>query len=147
MVARAYIRHPSDMPIELVALSENSQSEDSSLDGAVSQAHDVSLGGLSFSSPEPLEVGAIVNVRIPVVSPAFEARARVIWCISRPDRYEAGIEFVDVEDAYRARMVEQICHIEHYRLWVEEVEGRSLDTEMAAQEWIGKYASDFPNIT
>ncbi len=167
MAARAYIRHPSDMPIEFVPIEQSHRasnvadkgslgcnepvmavdsSTDSSGYSATSKAHDISLGGLSFSCPEPLQVDSVVRVRIPVVTPAFEAKARVIWCISRPDRYEAGIEFIDVEDAYRARMVEQICHIEHYRLWVEEVEGRQLDTEMAAREWIGKYASDFPNI-
>jgi hypothetical protein len=80
------------------------------------------------------------------VEPPFEAEARVIWCLARPDRYEAGIEFVDEQDAYTARMVEQICHIEHYRLWVREVEGRDLDGERAAMEWISKYAKDFPHI-
>lgn len=107
---------------------------------------DVSLGGLSFGSKERLAVGTKVKIRIPVVNPPFEAEARVIWCLSRPDRYEAGIEFTSAEDAYTARMVEQICHIEHYRLWVKEVEGRDLDAEGAANEWIGKYAKDFPNI-
>jgi hypothetical protein len=136
----------SNRPV-IAADSVDDRSVISSVERAASIAHDISLGGLSFSCTEPLEVDSVVRVRIPVVTPAFEAKARVIWCISRPDRYEAGIEFVDVEDAYRARMVEQICHIEHYRLWVEEVEGRQLDTEMAAREWIGKYASDFPNIT
>lgn len=139
MVARAYIRHPADMPIEFAPSAAN--------DLSVTKTHDISLGGLSFSSPQALPVGSIVTVKIPVVSPAFEAKAKVIWCISRPDTYEAGIEFVDVEDAYKARMVEQICHIEHYRLWVKEVEGRDLDTEAAAVEWIDKFAKDFPRLS
>jgi hypothetical protein len=139
MVARAYIRHPADMPIEFSPSAAN--------DLSVAKTHDISLGGLSFSSPKALPVGSVVTVKIPVVSPAFEAKAKVIWCISRPDTFEAGIEFVDVEDAYKARMVEQICHIEHYRMWVKEVEGRDLDTEAAAVEWIDKFAKDFPRLS
>ncbi len=136
---RAYIRHPADVPIEFAPLSEQ--------DGERSQAQDISLGGLSFSSSQRLRVGSLVKICIPIVEPPFEAEARVIWCLSRPDRYEAGIEFTSSQDAFTARMVEQICHIEHYRMWVKEVEGRDLDSEHAAAEWIAKYAQDFPNIT
>ena len=136
MVARAYIRHPSDMPIELSPLPGS--------DSVSSQTRDISLGGLSFHSARALDKGAQVSLRIPVVTPAFEANARVIWCQATKDGYEVGIEFTDGEDAYRARMVEQICHIEHYRLWVKEIEGRELNTESAALEWIGKYAHEFP---
>jgi len=135
---RAYIRHPSDVPIEFVPLS------DSPIIKSVVQ--DVSMGGLSFSSTERLSVGAVVRVRIPIVEPPFEAEAKVAWCLARPDCFEAGIEFIKEQDAFTARMVEQVCHIEHYRLWVQEVEGRTLDGEHAAQEWIGKFASDFPDI-
>lgn len=135
---RAYIRHPADVPIEFAQVSEHDKER--------TQAQDVSLGGLSFSSSKRLAVGTTVKIRIPIVEPPFEAEAKVIWCLARPDRYEAGIEFVNEQDAYTARMVEQICHIEHYRLWVKEVEGRDLDGESAAAEWISKYAKDFPNI-
>jgi hypothetical protein len=136
---RAYIRHPADVPIEFLPITD--------VEAVKTITQDVSLGGLSFSSKVKLPVGAIVKVRIPIVEPAFEADAKVIWCLSRPDRYEAGIEFISEQDAYTARMVEQVCHIEHYRMWVKEVEGRDLDGELAAEEWIGKFAHDFPDIT
>ena len=139
MVARAYIRHPSDMPIELAQVSsENAQ--------VCSLTKDISKGGLSFTSPRPFEIGGLVSVKIPITSPAFEAKATVIWCLATAEGYEIGVEFTAVEDAYRARMVEQICHIEHYRLWVKEVEGRDIDSEHAAKEWIGKFAEEFPVI-
>jgi hypothetical protein len=41
-------------------------------------------------------------------------------------------------------MIEQICHIEHYRKEVKLVEGRELSSEEAADEWITRYAGDFP---
>lgn len=152
---RAYIRHPADVPIEFTAVDELSPENGAESLGAEgghvalekSVAQDVSLGGLSFSSKHRLKVGSVVNIKIPIVDPPFEAQAKVIWCLSRPDRFEAGIEFTSREDAFTARMVEQVCHIEHYRMWVQEVEGRTIDGEHAAEEWIGKFAHDFPDIT
>ena len=41
-------------------------------------------------------------------------------------------------------MVEQICHIEHYKSEVLAREGRHLDGEQAAREWIQKFAHGFP---
>ncbi|WP_300318347.1 hypothetical protein [Accumulibacter sp.] len=43
-------------------------------------------------------------------------------------------------------MVEQIQHIEHYRQEVLLVEGRTLDGDSAALEWISRYAALFPSI-
>ena len=40
-------------------------------------------------------------------------------------------------------MVEQVCQIEHYRQAVLRQEGRALDGEAAAPEWIARYAADF----
>jgi hypothetical protein len=42
-------------------------------------------------------------------------------------------------------MVEQLCHIEHYRKEVRDTEGRILDGEAAAREWISKFAAKFPD--
>ena len=53
-----------------------------------------------------------------------------------------NIEFY-AQDLFKAKMVEQLSQIEHYRnrLWVEE--GRIIDGEQAAQEWIARYAKEF----
>lgn len=140
---RAYIRHPSDVPIEFIEIKA---ADPAAANTSSSLIQDVSQGGLCFGSQQKLEVGSRVSIRIPLVSPPFEAEARVVWCLSRSNGYENGIEFTNSDDAYSARMVEQICHIEHYRLWVKEVEGRDIPVDVAANEWIGKYAKDFPSI-
>jgi len=41
-------------------------------------------------------------------------------------------------------MIEQICHIDHYRKEVLEREGRQLSSAEAAMEWVTKFAQDFP---
>ena len=59
---------------------------------------------------------------------------------------ECGIvvEFLAQDNAFRARMVERICHIENYRSEIFLTEGWVLTSEEAAIEWIRKFASDFP---
>jgi hypothetical protein len=136
-VMRQFIRHPVDVPIEIRT--------EHSVPAAEVQTHDISLGGLAVRSAQPVTPGALIEVRIPYVEPAFEARARVAWC--KPNDgggHELGVSFLDAEDAFLARMVEQVCYIEDYRKSVERLEGRHLSSEDAAHEWIEKYAAKFP---
>ncbi|MFP5507066.1 MAG: PilZ domain-containing protein [Gammaproteobacteria bacterium] len=135
---RSYIRHPADIPIECRP-SPAAAAETRRL-------RDVSCGGLSFIARAALEPGAVITVRIDCVDPVFEAQCRVSWCRRLQDAYLVGAEFLHAQDEYRARMVEQICHIEHYRNEVLAREGRALTGEQAAREWIGKYAQDFPGL-
>jgi hypothetical protein len=136
---RQFIRHPVDVPIEI--------DTDESGPPSALHTHDISRGGLAFRCDFEVMPGSHVEVRIPYVKPAFEARARVVWC--RPHdatSYELGVTFLDAEDAFLARMVEQVCHIEDYRQSVYRSEGRELSSEEAAMEWIEKYASEFPEM-
>ncbi|HHH47275.1 MAG TPA: PilZ domain-containing protein [Gammaproteobacteria bacterium] len=133
---RNYIRHPSDIPIDF-------QPEE------LAEAHserlkNVSQGGLAFYSSTPLSPGCLIRVKIPLVKPVFQAVGRVTWCHARDGHFEIGIEFLDQDDAFRARMVEQLCHIEHYRQQVLAEQGRQLSSEQAAAEWIQRFAPDFP---
>src|SRR3954468_24198217 len=125
---RQFIRHPVDVPIEIRT--------EHALPGAEVQTHDISLGGLAVHSAEPVEPGALIEVRIPYVEPAFQARARVAWC--RPRRggagHELGVSFLDAEDVFLARMVEQVCYIEDYRKSVAREQGRHMSSEEAARE-------------
>ncbi|MBS1208074.1 MAG: type pilus assembly PilZ [Proteobacteria bacterium] len=135
---RAYLRHPSEMPIRIHCEGQ--------LGKAMRRLRNVSIGGLACHSEEPLEVGSEVSVEIPIGLPPFHARGAVVWCRHAHSCYELGIQFVAHEDAFAARMVEQLCYIERYRREVREKEGRELDSTSAATEWIAKYAANFPRI-
>ena len=136
---RQFIRHPIAVPIQI--------SLDAALPPDPYRALDISAGGLALRSGCALPVGQPVSIRIRCVQPAFEATGRVAWCRAHPlSGYEVGVSFQDAEDAFRARMVEQICHIEDYRCAVQRLEGRRLELDEAALEWIARYADDFPQI-
>jgi hypothetical protein len=132
---RRFIRHPAEIPLEVL---------DHGPLGRLLLSN-VSEGGLCFLSGRPFALGAAVRLRIASVQPRFEAEARVTWCRAVEDGFEVGAQFLDDADAFRARMVEQVCHIERYRREVREREGRDLDGGAAAREWIDRYAAEFPD--
>ena len=136
---RSYIRHPSDIPIEY--------QEDTQYSGVSQERlNDISKGGLSFSSARKLSPGSVITIRFSCVQPEFEARVQVVWCHREGGGFVIGVAFTEASDVYRVRMIEQICHIKQYRAEVLATEGRQLDGEQAAREWIHKFADDFPDF-
>jgi hypothetical protein len=134
---RKFIRHPVDVPIE-VCIANNIATEDQTF------VSDLSAGGLALRSQLDLEPGTIVSIKIPYIQPQFETKAKVVWCRKRQEWLELGVEFLTFDDAFRARMVEQVCYIENYKELAKRNEGRDLTNEEAAAEWISQYAKDFP---
>jgi len=132
---RSFIRHPTDIPIEIRLEDRSCQHE---------PLRNVSRGGLCFLHPQAAPVGSQVVVRIALTSPPFEAACRVTWCQADGNAWQVGVEFLDQDILFRLRMVEQICHIEHYRRTVSESQGRALSSQEAALEWIERYAEAFP---
>ncbi len=138
MMPRKFIRHPSDIPIDynIEGLVENKKE----------YINDISSGGLSFKSKIELPKNSIINITIPITKPIYKFIARVVWCREQNNQFSIGVEFTDFGDIFKTRMVEQICHIEHYKKEIFEREGRILTGEEAALEWIKKYAAHFPKI-
>ena len=130
------------MPIQ-VTLDWVEDENDETVDQTITN---VSLGGLAFMSQQPLEVLQRVRVCIPLLQQDNHLVGNVVWCEKSGKGYEVGIEFEKSRDVFRLRMIEQICHIEHYRKEVERLEGRALSAQEAAGEWISKYAGDFPAL-
>jgi hypothetical protein len=134
---RRFIRHTADVPLEVRAVDERA--------GETLRGVNVSFGGLAFESDGPLAYGTTLEVRIDQVKPPFEAHARVVHCEPEGDHFCIGVQFLDASDAFRARMVEQVCSIDRYRRQVQEREGRELSSQEAAEEWIHRHASRFPD--
>lgn len=133
---RRYIRHPSDIPISYCLEESNEK---------VQRLKDVSRGGLCFSADCPLRKGAPIHIEIPMEESSYGADGMVAWCREEGDHFEVGVKFRDNSTSYNVRMVEQVCHIEHYRSEIYSTQGRELSSEEAAKEWIEKFAEDFPS--
>lgn len=134
---RQYIRHPSDIPIQW-------RLGDLAAPGS-EYLRNISEGGLAFISQHDIPVGALIDIHIPIRHPEVSIRGYVVWC--KPygvSEFEVGVRFTDADTRFRMRMVEQVCHIEHFKKEIFEREGRELTGEQAAMEWIKRYAKDFP---
>jgi hypothetical protein len=134
---RRYIRHPADIPIEVKVHGQTTHDTHNTVD--------LGIGGLAFRCARNFVEGDVVDIRIPFVYPPFQVEARVVWCKSREGSFILGVEFLNQDDAYMARMIEQVCHIENYRKTIYRTEERQLSPEEAAREWISKFAAKFPS--
>ncbi|MCD6308275.1 MAG: PilZ domain-containing protein [Candidatus Latescibacteria bacterium] len=134
---RQFIRHPSDIPIQYDIGDTAGRKEET--------LKDISHGGLSFTTGRCIEPGTGMTVHITIRKPPFNSRGVAAWCAKNDDgTFEVGVEFEEKKTDFTLRMVEQVCHIEHYKKEVKEREGRELSGREAAAEWIRKYAGDFP---
>jgi hypothetical protein len=133
-----YVRHPADIPINfrLGALGADHRE----------YARNIGQGGLCFLSPVHINPGTAIHIEIAVAEPTFRAEGMVVWCRRNEEEraFEVGVGFEGLQTAYSIRMVEQVCHIEHYRQEVFRTEGRTLTSEEAALEWIEQFSARFP---
>ena len=129
------------MPIQVTLDWADEEVDDDSADQTLTN---VSLGGLSFQSPQALDTNQRVRVSVPVLKGDNSLVGTVVWCEASKNGFEIGLQFESSKEIFRLRMIEQICHIEHYRKEVMLTEGRELSTNQAAKEWISRYAGDFP---
>ncbi len=132
-----FMRHPDNFPIQfkrdwMASFRSGAQSpEQTSL-------------GLCFESAKYLKPGTVLELSIPLRGETQKFRAHVVLVLQNKHKaYEIGCLMHSQEEAYRARIVEQICHIESY-LQNRHLSRTASNENNAAQEWIENNASAFP---
>ena len=105
--------------------------------------NDISTTGLCFKAAVEVKKGSLINIKIPILKPVFEIKGKVVWCKRTSDYYDVGVEFLEVKDLFKVKMIKQVCYIENYKRKIFEKEGRILTGEDAALEWISKFAENF----
>jgi len=133
---RHFIRHPIEIPIQIASVDSH----------GFCSTKNLSQGGVCIEYDAEFSQGEQVDIRIDICDPEFNVKAEVCWCKPQQERFILGISFLNQDDAFSARMVEQLCHIERYKIEVEEQTGVSITKEQAATEWISMFASTFPKI-
>jgi len=132
---RKFLRHPSDMPVELVLRKQAFLPRQ--------RLNNISLGGVACNSPRGFRRGTAIELRIPLLGEQARYPGVVAWCRKQSEGYLVGIAFIDEDTLFRARMVEQVCQIEHYRHQLELEQGKQLAIENVAREWITRHAAEF----
>ena len=131
---RQFIRHAASIPIACCP------------EGGEFNAGDllnISYGGLAFNTTCSFEPGQIISIRITFRNAEHTLTSRVAWCEAEEPGYNLGVEFLNRQDRFKTRLIEQICYIEEYRK-KKAAEGINLSTTEAARQWISKYSENFP---
>lgn len=136
---RKFLRHPSDMPVELVLRKQPNVPRQ--------RLHNISLGGVACNSSRGFRRGSSVEMHIPLLGEQARYPGIVAWCRRQAEGYLVGIAFTDEDTLFRARMVEQVCQIQHYRHLLEKNSGAPVAIEHCAREWIAQHAAEFPQLS
>lgn len=131
---RSFIRHPTNIPIEIAQLEKDKLTD--------SQLCNFSVEGACFISDRPVEVGQYIYLRLPGLDdqPSHSAEGTVMWCKEKDDRYEVGIKFKESDEDYYSGLLKQISQIENYKEEVQQLEGRELSGEEAVKEYMAYLA-------
>jgi len=131
------IRHPVDIPLEVKAVVAHD---------AQANRKQVVCGQLSFHFPMMIAVGVLLSICIPSINAQEKLQGQVTSISQSSHGFMIAMSFQSETEAFRMRMLEQLCQIEDYRQHVLEREGRQLNQEQAASEWIDYYAATFPVV-
>ena len=85
-----------------------------------------------------------LKISIPLKGETQSFRGKIVLVRNMEDHFEIGM-WLTQDDVHRARVVEQICHIETYLKTKRQQDGPFVNDEHVAEEWIGKYAAIFPS--
>jgi len=126
---RAFIRHPQDIPIEILR-TKQSLSFDSKL-------RNFSLDGACFASASAIKLGEHVQVQLPGVDGqrAKKLEGIVIWCCKKDGQHDVGVKFKEDDGVFNIEMLKLISRLESFKDEVERRDGRSLTGEETVTEF------------
>ncbi len=99
--------------------------------------------GLCFHTEKYFKPGILVEFTVMIRDDVQTFTGRVVFNRETEEGYVTGIWLLSQSDAYRARIVEQVCHIDRY-LEKKQGDKQTIDTEREAGYWISRFAARFP---
>lgn len=133
-----FVAHPKDLPLEITLIEDQTF--------PVNTEEKLGFVGITCLAANHYESGRSVRVTLEEIDPNFCVTGRIVWCDKELGEYRIAIEFPIKDECYCVRMVEQLSQIEHYRRQAK-TQGRRLNYNEAAAEWIQKFAASFPAFT
>lgn len=134
-----FIHHPSGFPIDFkrIWFTDDFDFVDD----------DPANIGIIFDSDKYIRPGSTIEITIPLRNDIEKFRGKVVLVRNFGEYFEIGVWFSCRADASRARIVEQICHIETY---IQEKKYRdgpyTLNRDRVAEEWIINNAGNVPTL-
>ena len=129
-----FIHHPPSFPLSYRRIRPKQQS------GPTDRLNI----GLCFRASEHITLGNSIEITIPIQRTQQKFHGRVVLVKNMINYFLIGLWLS--QNAYKARAVEQICHIETYLKSKRYEDGPFVDNKRIIEEWISKYAAMFPLI-
>ena len=91
-------------------------------DSILTHTENISIGGAAVIVKKSMELFMVVQVEIDLMDGAdlIACQARVVWAVRRkaieehkPSFYDIGLEFVDISDEHRERVLRTVEHLVH----------------------------------
>ncbi len=112
---RKYIRHPAEIPIEYKISGQTLEKTD--------YTKNISFGGLCFQAQTYIEPGTVLIIKFPTISSKLEVVGKIVWCSQKKEYVDMGVEFQDKNEAYRAKIIEEICYLKNHQRKIFERDG------------------------
>jgi len=142
---RHFIRHPLCLPLSYKVIEKSLKREQENIH---SRTIDVSLGGLLFPSKHQVDPESRIAIKMPFENKVFNVRAQVVRCIYNAETklYDIAVHFLRTQEAFKAKMIEQIYLIAGYRDMLRLQLGKEISLEEASRKWIKRYSARFRRL-
>jgi len=102
-----------------------------------------------FSSKNPLKLGSLIILKMPLQDKVFRVKAKVIHSTkdrNNPNFFNIGVSFYRYSDAFKVKLVEQLYLIDEYRILRSLQLGYEITMEKASEEWVRRYSKRFARL-
>ena len=143
---RHFIRHPLSLPLAYRVIKPGlSKGRD---DNMRSETINVSIGGLLFPAKHPVEPNSMIAIKMPFEDKIFNIKAKVLRCVNNSETkfYDIAVSFYRLNEAFKAKMIEQIYLIAEYRDLLTLQSGKEVSLEEASRKWIKRYSERFKRL-
>jgi c-di-GMP-binding flagellar brake protein YcgR len=142
---RHFIRHPLSLPLAYKILKPRLSS---ARQEQLSKTINLSMGGLLFAAKHPVKTDSIIAIRMPFEDKVFNIKAKVVRCVNNPETrlYDIAASFFRTNEAFKAKMIEQIYLIAEYRDLLNLQLGKEVSLEEASRRWVRKYSKLFKKL-
>jgi len=143
--SRNFIRHPVYLPLSYNIVEKSLKKNSKSIRAKTTN---VSLGGLLFPSKRPVGPKSRIVIKMPFENKVFNVKAQVVRCIQNSETklYDIAVNFSKAQEAFKAKMIEQIYQIAGYREMLRVQSGKDISMEEASRRWVDLYSARFKSL-
>jgi len=144
---RESVRHLINIPFKYQVQVAGRASQKKKIKGE-SHTLNLSRGGFLFAAQEPIPEHSVLKVKIPFQTRTYQVHVKVMHCKQdrKENAYLIGVEFQDVSDAFRMRLIEQMYLITEYWQLRKRQLGRDISLPEASREWVRRYSQKFQKL-